>query len=329
MKHLYRLILSLLAIAFSQFNLYAQEVTIGNGVSSTEHSPILINKVVPHKYSRTATVYTATELIAAGANAGQIRNIAWYRTNPAGNLHPNNNGKLKIYLKGVSFSTFDSTNKSWQLFTNNASIVFNDSTINLGSKAGWKEINFNSPFTWNGTENLLVLVEWENPDTSASTIEWRYAAITNTNMSVSSNALNTVRNLQRNSIRPNTKFGFTKNSIDAELLEVLVEKGKCVGSAASVQLKIRNNSNSTISNLILNWSINGVSQSQVIHSTSISSASDTILSIGIINFATNNNNDVKAWITSVNGITDQYNLNDTLLKIAAPSLSGNYTVASN
>ena len=321
----------LLTLCFGfSFNNYAQQVVVGTGTTTTLNAPISIVGSQPKKYSRSASIYTAAEIISAGGYAGTINKIAWHRASLAGALHKNNNGRLKVYIKHISTSTIDSSNKSWAPLQNNSTLVYFDTTVNFGATSGWKELNLTNKFIWNGIDNLLVLVDWENPDTAQNNLQWRTTIVTNSMAFRTNSSFAVMSTVQRFSDRPNIRFTFSRGLNDAGLKDLNIQIGRCAGDSVAMTCKVENNSNGFISSFKLAMTVNGVSRFIKTFSANLRSASDTIIDLGKTVFSSTNTDNIKLWIYDVNNLADQVNTNDTIKKIASGyALSGTYSVGPN
>lgn len=90
----------------------------------------------------------ASELTAAGMVAGDIYSLAFNVLAPQTDMDD-----LNIKIGHTSASTLGST------FLTGLTSVFSDSYVPY---TGWNDFTFSSPFTWNGTSNVLVEICFEN-----------------------------------------------------------------------------------------------------------------------------------------------------------------------
>ncbi|MBR6334153.1 MAG: fibronectin type III domain-containing protein, partial [Bacteroidales bacterium] len=122
---------------FSTSCLYGGGLLIGNGTSTTEYLP---NNAF-YEYSYTQQIFLSSEM--GGANT--INSVAFEASSLA---DPTRN--LQIYL----MHTTSSTSVSW-LSATNAQQVYSG---NVNFITGWTTINFTTPFQYNGTDNLALIV---------------------------------------------------------------------------------------------------------------------------------------------------------------------------
>ena len=112
------------------------DLEIGNGTSTSSNLP----EYCLYNYSYTQQIYLASEM----NGAAEISSIAFNAESIE-----NANRHLKIYLMHTS-----AANGNW-LPASGAQLVY-DNTTNM--TAGWNTFNFTTPFQYNGTDNLAVIV---------------------------------------------------------------------------------------------------------------------------------------------------------------------------
>ena len=99
-----------------------------------------------YNYGYSQNLYTARELQVQG----QINGIA-FRTTSAPTSYPTRS--IKVYMANTAKSSIDTND---YVAVEDLTLVY-DSTINV-SAAGWQNLMFDTPFTWDGTSNLVVAV---------------------------------------------------------------------------------------------------------------------------------------------------------------------------
>ncbi len=119
-------------------------ITIGEGTATS-------NKTAPfycyNNNSATETIYTSDEI----GIAGTINSIAWQAANDK-TLTVNN---LKVYLGHTSESSFSGS----AITPDDLTLVYTSSEDFAGD-AGYRQIVLDTPFEYNGTDNLLVVAVW-------------------------------------------------------------------------------------------------------------------------------------------------------------------------
>jgi len=131
-------------------------VTIGTAAAHVPDAPFDGTA----KSQRSQFLYKASELTAAGVPAGLLTGLS-----------------IQIMTKN-SIRAF--TNLNIKIGTTSVSYLINGSTITVGSGlttvktlasyntvAGWNNFSFDTPFTWNGTSNLIVELCYDNGSASA------------------------------------------------------------------------------------------------------------------------------------------------------------------
>ena len=153
----------------------AQTITIGDGIGMTE--------VVPYNtfynYSFTEQIFLASEIEYAG-------NIKAVSFRLAYSYNTEHTSDIVVYLKNVSRSTFEDTS-DYEPVTD-GDIVFSGPWTIPADYDGWITIEFDTPFAYNGIDNLLIAVD-ENSDDYAIRY-FRYTDTPNTVISYCSDIWN-------------------------------------------------------------------------------------------------------------------------------------------
>ena len=148
--------MTLLAV-FCFLGARAQEtVEIGDGTSASYYTPI----GTLYSYSITEQLYTADEI----GMAGTISSISFYYVGTAAKDFP-----ITVYMANV-----DAEDLSTGISLAEAEQVF-DGTLSV-TEAGWATIDLDTPFSYDGTSNLLIginkgYVQWFSGNT------WRYTEV--------------------------------------------------------------------------------------------------------------------------------------------------------
>lgn len=128
----------------------AQTITIGDDTSLSNITPI--NSL--YNYSITEQIYLASEI----EFAGYIKSVR-FRIAYSYNTECTND--IVMYMKHVSKSTFSSPSDYEPLTTDN--MVYSGPWTIPANTDGWMSIDFDTPFSYNGTDNLLIAID-ENSD---------------------------------------------------------------------------------------------------------------------------------------------------------------------
>lgn len=152
------------------------------------------------KYSTTQSIYTKAEV----GGKGTIKSIAYY-VGTAGSL----SADVKIYMGHRSSASFSGNTDCAPV--SGLTLVYDHSTT-LGRATGWEKYTLDTPFEYDGTSNLVVVVTKSSSSTNL-TLKYRYSSVSNAclyraNSSTTgyADASNT-SNYSRTSSRPNAQFG--------------------------------------------------------------------------------------------------------------------------
>ncbi|MCQ2275453.1 MAG: fibronectin type III domain-containing protein [Bacteroidales bacterium] len=128
-------------------------VAIGNGTGTAVQYPV--NNY--YRYSLTQQIFTAAEM---GFNPQTFNGISFEYSYSSPSTDKNN---VNIYLGHTTMSNF-SANTDYVPF-DSLQLVYSG---NLNCQQGWNEFSFNAPFNYNGTDNLVVVVDDNSDDYNGS-----------------------------------------------------------------------------------------------------------------------------------------------------------------
>ncbi len=138
------------------------QAAVGAGMASVAHT------VPTSSYGgKSQYLYTAAELSAAGATAGNLDGIL-LNVNTAG-LNAN---FLKVKIKNSTKTQLSASAPDTNGFTE---VFFHNTNLVVGSN----RLQFNTPFAWNGTSNIIVEFSFTNTSGGASNVIFNGAATTN------------------------------------------------------------------------------------------------------------------------------------------------------
>lgn len=161
---------------FSSFG----QVQIGDGA--------LIDKGLPFEpsrsYSYTQSIYLSSEILATGS----ITSLQWYY---AGEYDLSGSQEIKIYLGHTTKALFSSTS-NWEPIAN-LTQVYSGGAYVLGP--GWINFQFQTPFEYNGTDNLVIAVTETSPEADYSEDDFYTYAIPD-NRSLTYSSFSNLPNLQ-------------------------------------------------------------------------------------------------------------------------------------
>jgi PKD repeat protein len=104
------------------------------------------------------------------------------------------------------------------------------------------------------------------------------------------------------------------------------------GPQTDVKIYVSNAGNNTLSNVVLNWEVEGVLQTPVNVGTALSAggtSSTLLVSLGSISFTAGDSKTIKVWTSAPNGTSDPQSQNDTMQTVFSSRLSGTYTIGGS
>ena len=166
MKNFLRFLLMLLA--FVPFAMQAQntvDVTVGTGTTTSYTGGFC----TLYNYTWQENIYLAQDIQTVG---GYINSIAWNSatTNTLATTD------LRIYM-GTTTRTTHSSTSDWQP-QSELTLVYSSTSDVIGGIIGWKTFTLNTPFYYDGVDNLVVVVAKKASSTSSSTTHY-YTNTTN------------------------------------------------------------------------------------------------------------------------------------------------------
>lgn len=298
---------------------YSQQVVqLGSGTTATgiqTASPINIYFESLHGQM----VYTAAELSAAGAMSGYISKLGFYIESAPTYALPNYSIKIKN-TSAVDPSIYDAGPFE--------EVYFNP---NYAPTAGSFELlTLNTPFYWNGTDNILIDVCFDPVLGYAPSGTVRYYTAINgfgyaQNFGISACSDPTYGIHDQ---KPQLQIAFVevaKN--DAGVVDIV---GQVCSLTELLQVKIANYGSDTLQNVTINWSLGGQLETPITYTTPIdtlgSGNNTALVNLGNGTFNPGQFKTLKTWTSNPNGVADTINFNDTLEVALAKSLSGIYTI---
>lgn len=139
------------------------QALIGAGNSNIPHTVPTMSYGAKSQY-----LYTSTELLAAGATAGNLDGIL-LDVNTAGL----NASFLKVKIKNSTKTQLSASTPDTNGFTE---VFFHNTNFTVGSN----RLQFNTPFAWNGTSNIIVEFSFTNASNGANNVVFSGTATTNT-----------------------------------------------------------------------------------------------------------------------------------------------------
>jgi parallel beta-helix repeat protein len=317
------LALLLLAGVITTEETKAQSVQIGSGTQVS--SPVTASPVnIYYRSLRCQFVYTAAELTASGASAGYLDSLGFYIDNAPVYGLPN----YSIKMRATSFADV-SMHDSGTLYE-----VYHH-PLYQPMAGGFEMLKLDSLFFWNGSDNLLLDICFDqvNPNWSV-TGKVRVFTANNGFRYIRSNSGSQCGNVTTSILnsKPQAILSFIPNlALNAGVSSIDSLDQVCEGSTQTAYARIRNWGTSSLTSVKVGWSLNGVLQSTNTFAVNLdgitgSGTKDTLVSLGPISFNLGQSYTIQAWTEMPNGGVDGFPQNDSLTKVVSPSLLGTYTI---
>jgi len=164
---MYFILLLLGTIGYSQ---QFQVSTCNGGVAGNIYGPM--NSVATaNATNRTVSIYPASQL--AGISGQTLTSVYFSRIGTAGPMIGNPN--FKVYFKETTDADFGDNALVWTTAITGATLVYDSNpTANVGSATGWKAFPLTTTYTYSGSQNLVVLMEYSNPEAMGNAVQWEY-----------------------------------------------------------------------------------------------------------------------------------------------------------
>ncbi len=204
--------------------------TIGTSTSTTGFAPVNLSNSGSYLYSYTQQLYTASEISAAGGEAGLVEKLKFRYSGIFNSTVP-----IIVYLGQTSSSSLTS---GW---ISNASLT----QVYSGSVTftpGWFELDVSSAnYVWNGTSNILVAVKSTGLPNNQGTFYYtsasgmaRYATSNSSQIALNGNNIPSSATGTQSSYRPNISICFGENPIVPQELSVSAGTVSCSGSGTTL-----------------------------------------------------------------------------------------------
>jgi hypothetical protein len=170
-----KLLFCIFWLLMSSFLAGQMNITIGDGTTTNTSTGAPSPYGTYYKNFRQQYLYTAAEIEAAGGGAGPINSLAFNVANVNNcSAMPNFTIRIKETSQTALTTTFE-VGTYTQVF-------YQDNFLPI---AGWNTHTFDTPFTWDGTSNLLVdIVTTLIPGSYTQNASVYYTATTGTNTSL-------------------------------------------------------------------------------------------------------------------------------------------------
>ena len=308
----------LLLTYFNDVN--AQTIQLGSGTTTTGTTTASPINVYWNRSYRSQIVYTAAELNAAGITSGKIIRMGFFiEESPFYDL-PNFTIKMR-HTTAINVSSHD-VGALTTVYTNSS----------YSPTAGdFDMLLLDTPFEWNGTDNILIDICHEpTAGTNASGRIRYYSTSSGYRYYYAGTDACNNNTLYSSSNKPQIQMTFGGNIAD-DAATANISVASCVGNNP-ISATIFNFGNNEIANVDIHWTINGVAQTTVNHASTI----DTIggignytasVALGTVNLASlGTSASIQVWTESPNGNADANTSNDTATIEIKAAMGGTYTI---
>ncbi len=316
--------------------------TIGNGTSANTSSSYPAPYGNLYTGAKHQILITKAELSAYGIQAGPITSLAFDVANAANS--PLQNFQLKLGHTALNALAIG----SW---VPNTTLVYISSVYT--DVIGWNTHNFTTPFLWNGIDNVVVEVCFDNITVSNSNASTRYTPTTFNSVAFRSyygvgGICNSAESTDIYVNRPNMKIKGTVQGCgssprvpvivnvalppqnDAGITALANPVGSTpAGISTPIKVKIKNYGQSTLTNVKVAWKLNNVLKPIYNFSGNIAPGSESTVTIANETFS-GGVYCIKAWTFLPNNNSDSVASNDTLSSTCFNAcMSGIYTIGNS
>ncbi len=302
-------------------------IIIGTDSLQTRFGPIyILNNTSITTNNWYLSIYDQSEITAEGGYPGDITGLSWFKTDSGGYIP--NDATFEIYIKHTPYFEFASP-VSYDDEIIGATLVYLDTTQSLSQATGWIDFPLQTPFHWNGIDNIMILTRWERVTLGTGLVEWQSTNTGVSRVSFTWNLCCSPGTYNLMNPRPNVKLHLAQQpSNDAGVMTLDSIRGRCPGNS-NVYATIKNYGINIIDSVELNWEIDGVLQSPVYFSGNIPALSTPQVLLGNATFASGVSHSYKAWTINPNGTSDTTNSNDTIfISNLTAGLSGTYSIGT-
>jgi len=316
---------STLTYSYQSNPFLGEHVTIGT--ASNTGYPLPMDMYFGYTYSQ--TIYKSSYF---NGSFGNISKISYHY-----NGYSAHTDSVKIYMGQTGGDGFASTS-SW-VSLSNLTLVY-DGPFTTTTTAGWIEIDLITPYSYDGSSNLVVAFD-ENTaayhlsgdDFYCSKLDTKYSSIYYRKDIINPDPTNPPIASGRSQYIPNTKFYLEPNlpaTLNVGVNNIVNPNSSVIaGIALNTEVTLKNYALDTITTAIINWKYDGNTQNSYLFSGALlPDSTSTTLNIGTLTPTVGYHN-LKIWSENPNGSPDNDLSNDmATINFYACSgpLSGTYTI---
>ena len=264
---------------------------------------------------RTQMLYLASELLANGGTNGLVQSVGFEvaSADPAG-------------MNGFTIKMGHTSSTELTGWETNTTTVYSSGSYTASN--GWNDFVLQTPFLWNGVDNVVIEVCFDNAAwTNSSTIFYGSTSFN----SVWSRYCDFCSICGDNTLgsgfqdRVNTRFTVLPPAPDeAGVLSVDSPYVPSCVIDSNVYATIVNTGSDILTAVTVEWSVNGTAQTPQSWTGSLPPLTTSSVFVGSQQFV--NNDELKIWTSMPNGSVDTTNVDDTISLVLHTSLNGLYSI---
>jgi predicted heme/steroid binding protein len=330
--------------------------------TALDNSEIANNRIVSKQHGIFISGVSGTSLLKARIYNNYVASIPIGTVTPCYGLHFNNSTHINTDHNSVNIENPYSGSTSSVVFDQNGTnLTFRNNVFRLNgaddaadyiinqTAAGAGNVYDYNNYVWNpGAPNIATInssvITVSNSLSflsggvgGANSIHFEPGFLTSTNLRHNSSQLNVGLDLTASipsDINGTTRvlpvtigaYEFKPGADDAGVVSI-APQNPCLG-VNNVEVSLRNFGSQNLTDVTINWRINGVDQIPYVWSGTLAPSVNSPVTIGTYDFLLNNTYSIRAWTSSPNLSVDSNNSNDSLQINVATALSGNYVIGS-
>ena len=302
-----------------------QTITVGTGsttTTSTTDSPY----GTYYMDDRTQFLYLASEITAAGGFAGSISSIAF-------NVSSLPSMTMNDFKISIGTTTTTSILSGYAPTT--LELVYGPVNHTISS-TGWVTYNFSTPYLWNGTDNIVIDVcfdnsSWTYPNGGVYA-DYNYGRVYSRYQDISSGTLCGTTNGYGSTAyyRAQTQFTILPPYADDAGIGAILSPTlpTCDLDSIDIQVVVQNAGMDTLNTCDIKWQIGNATPTTYNFTGAVAPQGGTD-TVTIANYSFTNFDELTIWTENPNGSQDSLASNDTAHLTVATGLSGTYNIPND